>query len=232
MGDRGIRPVSGEIMSVDDAVRLRAFVDQVASSGALRLPPEPRLSEELGVSRGRLRTLLKRLEDEGVIWRHVGKGTFVGPRQPATVDLEHAASISLDDAVQARLALEPQLAAQAALRAKPQDVVALEQCLAEMAQAPTLLLWKRLDEKLHRTMAQATHNDLLILLYDVLRSQVKLGLDTRIEHVYGAAPGPREESDNSHRQIVEAIALHDPARAEQAMRRHLHAVRASLFGLD
>lgn len=214
-----------------DLARLREYVDGVAGRGDQRLPSEPRLVEALGVSRGRLRTMLKRLEDEGLIWRHVGKGTFLGPRQVSPDDEDWSASISVDDVIAARLLLEPQLAARAAICATPADLAAMDQCLAEMAGAPSFLQWKRLDDKLHRTIAEATHNGLLLLLYDTLRSQVKLSLDARLEDVFGATPGPLETSDAGHRSFVEAIRKHDPERAEAAMRDHLHAVRMLMFGL-
>ncbi|MEL0252207.1 MAG: GntR family transcriptional regulator, partial [Novosphingobium sp.] len=105
-------------MIEEDLGRLKVLLDQTVERGEDRLPPEPKLSEELGVSRGRLRTLLKRLESEGAIWRHVGKGTFVGPRK--LVDSNPvAASFSVDDILQARTALEPQLAALAAIHCTP-----------------------------------------------------------------------------------------------------------------
>jgi DNA-binding GntR family transcriptional regulator len=47
-----------------------------------RLPPEQELAGMLGVSRGTLRSALRRLEDAGEIVRRQGSGTFVGSMGP------------------------------------------------------------------------------------------------------------------------------------------------------
>ncbi len=73
----------GSIMSAeaDGALtQLRAWLAQRDASDSSRLPPERELCELLGVSRGELRKALDVLEREGEVWRHVGKGTFVGIR--------------------------------------------------------------------------------------------------------------------------------------------------------
>lgn len=219
-----------ENLTDSDLGRLRALLDDTMERGEARLPPEPRLSEALGVSRGRLRTLLKKLEEEGAIWRHVGKGTFVGPRQ--MIDMpEFSASFSVDDILQARTILEPQLAAQAAIHATPEDLALMRACLKDMDQSKSLLTWKRLDERLHRVIAQAGHNMLLLLLYDTLRAQIRMTLDRRIEQVFGGEPGPKEDTDSQHRTVVDAIERHDPVAAETCMRAHLVSLRGKLFGL-
>lgn len=217
-------------MAEADLMRLRVLIDETLERGEERLPPEPRLSEELGVSRGRLRTLLKKLEDEGAIWRHVGKGTFAGPRQMVETPAV-ATSFSVDDILQARALLEPQLAAQAAMHATPEDLAAMDTCLDEMRFVQSLAQWKRLDERLHRTIAQATHNMLLLTLYDTLRAQMKFTLDRRIEQVFGGEPAPKEDTDTQHECVVEAIRDHDPVSAERLMREHLLSLRGKLFGL-
>src|SRR5688572_27744725 len=49
-----------------------------------RLPTERELQVELGVARNTLRKGLQRLEREGKIVRHVGRGTFVAELKAAT----------------------------------------------------------------------------------------------------------------------------------------------------
>ena len=60
--------------------QLRAYLAQNDYPADGRLPPERKLCEELGVTRTSLRKALATLELEGQIWRHVGRGTFIGAR--------------------------------------------------------------------------------------------------------------------------------------------------------
>lgn len=214
-----------------DEGRLRDYVEGMTQQGSVRLPPEPKLSEELGIPRGRLRTILKRLESEGLLWRHVGKGTFAGSRRPLADDPSLTAAISVDNILDARLLLEPQLAAQAAIRATPTDLAAMDLCLTTMANLNEFGAWRRLDERLHRLIAQATHNPMMLVLYDTLRSQMRASLDLRIREVYGTDVGPDRGTDTEHHGFVEAIRAHNPEAAERTMRMHLLSVRNRLFGL-
>ena len=60
--------------------QLRGYLAQIQLPDDGRLPPERELAAALGVSRTELRKALDVLESEGQLWRHVGKGTFVGSR--------------------------------------------------------------------------------------------------------------------------------------------------------
>jgi GntR family transcriptional regulator len=61
-----------------------------------RLPPEQELSSNLGISRGTLRTALRRLEESGEIVRRQGSGTYVGKASSTALEegLERLVSYS------------------------------------------------------------------------------------------------------------------------------------------
>ena len=215
---------------IDDVARLRAYIDRAEQTGVTRLPPEPQLSSEMNISRGRLRTIMQTLEKEGLIWRHVGKGTFIGPKQTDPASPAWSRDISIGDIMDARMILEPQLAAQAAIHTTADNLETCEKCLAEMRDATTYLQWKRGDEKFHRLIAEATGNKLVLLMYDTLRTQLRAGLDDRLTTVFGSTTSPHD-MDEEHADIIRAIRSGDPEAAEQAMRTHLLHVRTKLFGL-
>lgn len=99
-----------------------------------------------------------------------------------------------------------------------------------MEQTQSYSQWKLLDERLHRLIAAATQNSLMLVLYDTLRTLGRAGLDTRLANIFGEERAPHA-TNVQHRDIVMAIAASDPARAEKAMLDHLASVRSLLFGL-
>lgn len=59
-----------------------------------KLPSEYELSKQLGVSRATLREALRILEEENVITRKHGVGTFVNPKPPFTSGIEQLSSVT------------------------------------------------------------------------------------------------------------------------------------------
>lgn len=212
----------------DDLRRLRSYLDDARRNDRQRLPSEARLAEEVGVTRSRLRSLLKQLESEGLVWRHVGKGTFVGERTMTANLGDLAGMLSPQDAFEARLVLEPQLAAMAARRASPREIDEMRLCLEKMAGITAFEEWAVWDERLHRLVAKAAHNELLLALYDTVRQCAPSGMRTRIRTVFSGSP--RAETNHEHEAWFAAIAARDPQRAEHLMREHLHSIRQTLFG--
>lgn len=211
-----------------DFARLRAFVDRQRREERDRLPPEPRLSEELGISRARLRGMLKKMEKEGLVWRHVGKGTFIGERSLTGELGAMPGMLTPPEAFEARLVIEPQLAAMAARRATPGQVEDMRRCIAQMEQLSDFDQWAVWDERLHRLIAKAAGNRLLLAVYDTVRESAPSGMRNILTRAFSSST--RAESNSEHGGFIDAIANHDPQAAETAMREHLLAVRQGLFG--
>ena len=212
----------------EDFQRLRRFVDDERRAGRTRLPPEARLTEQLGISRARLRGMLKKLEKESLIWRHVGKGTFIGERSMTGALADMPELLTPLEAFEARLLIEPQLAALAALRATPNQIDEIVACKDQMLTLTEFDQWAVLDERLHRLIAKSAGNRLLLALYDTVRESAPSGMRHILNRAF--SNGTRQESNEEHARFVEAIAAHDPRTAEAELKQHLIAVRQSLFG--
>ena len=196
-----------------------------------RLPPERELCTLLDLGRSALREGLEVLEAEGRIWRHVGQGTFVGSRpapEPAALSLISART-SPSEVLETRLLVEPLLARLAALRASEAEIGQMQRLLEKSEAARDAKTWELWDGRLHRAVAEAAHNGLLLSIFDAfnaMRSQA------RWSALRQAALTPERHAAYCahHRAYVDAIATRDPNRAESVMRRHVEAVRDGLLG--
>ena len=91
--------------------------------------------------------------------------------------------------------------------------------------------YERWDGEFHFTVADATHNRLLITLFNAMnavREATEWGR-LRISRITAAS---RERSSGQHYAIIDAIAGRDRDRAEAAMLEHLTSVHKSLLGAD
>ena len=194
-----------------------------------RLPTERDLSDRFGVGRRVLRTALDALEMEGLIWRKQGKGTFIG--QPPDPNGQLAAQIS-DEAdpisvMEARLCVEPELAALCAMRASPDDVVrlrALAERTSSAADAEAAELW---DGSLHRLIARIAGNPILMTAFSLV-DEVRTDNRWHAERERARSPDRVRLYTSQHRLIVDAIAAGDAHVARAAMRTHLETLSLSL----
>lgn len=213
--------------------RLRHYIEDSGLSEQQRLPPERELAALLGLTRNRLRGGLRKLATEGLVWRHVGKGTYVGPRpvqtagrqlMPVLGDLTNPREV-----MEARLAFEPELARLAAFRASAREFADMDQCIAKMTTATRWESWETWDGRLHRSIAAGTGNTLLLALFDTVQANRNKEIWGKLREAYKV--GPRmQTATHEHAEIVAAIRARDPDEAAERMRRHLRAVRKSIFG--
>lgn len=208
---------------------LKQLISKIELTGETRLPAEPQLAQELNITRGRLRTLLKKVEQEGLIWRHVGKGTFITPTNSPN-NLPVIEDISIAEVMDARLAFEPGMTIQAALFAKSSDLKTMQSAIQSMEKSSSYSEWKRFDFEFHRAIALASHNALILALYDMLSKQIANTIGVRLNNIY-QHDTPSLRVNDQHQRIYEAIATHNPEMASKIMREHLMAVRTSLFDM-
>lgn len=210
--------------------QLRAYLAQTTLPEDGRLPPERDLSAALGVTRTELRKALGTLEAEGQIWRHVGKGTFMGNRPVDTLSDIAALSkrTSPAELMRARLIIEPEIARAAALTATPMHLAELRMCQARTREAVTWRQYETWDTRLHRTVAEATQNTPLLGLFDMLNALRRAVTWGRLRS-NPVKPEPDHHSFTEHETIITAIENRDMNGAAAAMRTHLQSVERNLL---
>lgn len=210
-------------------VQLRAWLTRQDLAPGMRLPPERELSEILGVSRGELRKALAALEAEGQLWRHVGKGTFVGSRRMEVMSLADIDRITNPaEVMRTRLLIEPMIAREAALNATPVHLEALRACVVRTRAATSWRHYETADNELHRLVAEATGNRLLLALFDALNA-VRRAVVWGMLRSGNQKPPPDHHSFAEHDAIIAAIERRDMDGASRAMHLHLRAVQQKLI---
>jgi DNA-binding FadR family transcriptional regulator len=211
---------------------LRALLSAGTAEGTLspgaKLPTERDLVERLGAPRSAIRRALEVLEREGLVIRQVGRGTFL--TEQAVHQLDSApANTSPVEIMQVRQLLEPQVAMLAARVATQADLDRIRECLAAGAAAEDFEGFERWDAKLHRSIATAAHNGLLMNMFDVMNTARALPVWGNLKR-RTSTPELRRYYHLEHTDIVEALCDRDPLEAGEKMRTHLQHVADSLLG--
>ncbi|GAA2623503.1 hypothetical protein GCM10010399_63460 [Dactylosporangium fulvum] len=211
--------------AASDAVR---SIQEMIVAGKLapgqRLPPERELSEMLGISRPTLRETIRSLVSMNILESRHGAGTFVASLDTATLlePLQFVMALNnpldnrgLAELFEARLVLEPTLAAFAAERATDAQVAELREAVADGDAV-------RADVTVHRVVAAAAGNALLSTMLETLAT---LGRFSR--EFTSAGPGVLRRTSADLDAIVSAIERRDPDGAREAMTTHLNRIAAA-----
>lgn len=222
-----------EVPETDNASAARTRIREIIRLGQIepdgKLPTERELCARFGISRRALRRALDALEAEGLVWRRQGKGTFAG--QPPDPNGHLAAAIAVDtdplSVMEARLALEPELAALAARRATGEDVArmaALAERTLQAQDSDAAELW---DGSLHRLIARIAGNPILSAAFALI-NEVRQEQRWQQERADARSPELVAEYGRQHSRIIDAIHARDEDAARTAMRAHLVALKANL----
>ena len=160
------------------AQRVGQKIQQVIVQNRLRpgdrLPSERDLAERFGVSRTVIREAVRSLMAKGILEVRAGSGTIV--RAPSTSFLSDYLELYLSmrsgkfdyrKVVEVRRLLEVEIAGLAAERRDEEDLRTLERILAQAEEHlddPDAFV--ELDVQFHSALAQATHNELFLVLLE------------------------------------------------------------------
>lgn len=219
------RPAPGGDLVVLRAARRSGLIDQVieqlrgqieAGRWAVgdRIPTEAELAASTGTSRNTVREAVQSLVHAGLLERRQGSGTYVlASSELAGAVSRRVALASNRDVLEVRRALEVGAARLAAARRTDEDVALMRALITSrnLAHASRdLEAAAEADTALHRAIGQASHNQVLIDLYENFLSAVQESIRVSL-----ITTGTMD--DDEHVKLVDAIDSGDAeAAAEEA----------------
>ena len=207
-----------------------------------RLPQEPQLISDLGVSKGTVREALKVLETQGLIRTRTGPG---GGAFITEVRKDHASAllanyllfkdVSIADIYELRISLEPQLVADLALRITTEQVEELRARMSSYTAPPATIEeerdQRRAELEFHETLAGFSDNPLLGFVCGFLARLLKeLTICRRIYD----QPNPelRERGVSYQEQLIEALCARDAETARAVMQAHMRAAQRMMLAQE
>ncbi|NKX41246.1 FadR family transcriptional regulator [Rhodobacteraceae bacterium R_SAG2] len=207
------------------ASKIRAARMQIGD----KLLTEREMAKSMDVSRNTLRDAIAMLQMAGVVEVRRSSGIFVAsiPDEEEVHQWMKEAELGRftdsQTAIDARIALEPGAAVLVANTATPEDWARFDGYLAKMQEAVDrgdVQSYRKCDNDLHKALAVATGNDLLISILLPVIETARQPLWAAIKNnIYRA--DVLQNSLTEHRQIIEAMRSGDELLILQAFRNHL-----------
>lgn len=211
------------------AVELRRAILEAKYDFGQRLPSERNLAIHFGASRSTIREVLRRLEEEDLVTRRVGSGTFVNFKLKDEGDdvAEITGPLELIDV---RFAIEPSMTRLAVVNAGARDMERMSEALARVeAAGDDAVLFSRADEAFHNCLAQCSRNPLMISLYHNIN---EIRRHSQWHHMQDKILSPERiaEYNAQHRMLVDALQSRDVEAAVGIITQHLEKARRDLVG--
>jgi DNA-binding FadR family transcriptional regulator len=192
-----------------------------------RLPAEPQLAAQLGVSIMTLREALAALREQGLVSTRPGRGGGSFVRAPADLGapLERFSTNELRDLGDQRSAISGAAARLAAERALPEEIRQLEEQVQRLQVAATPSERRRADTQLTIAVAAAAQSPRLTREDARLRAEVGDLLGLQLGDIH------HDALVRDRRRLVDAIAKRKPERARKLAEQHVAEETERLIGL-
>jgi GntR family transcriptional repressor for pyruvate dehydrogenase complex len=218
-----LKPVSRVTLGEQVAAQLSDQIAEGRWKPGEKLPSEAELCFTLNIGRSTLREALKSLAFVGLVQMRPGEGTYVLDGSQMIMDRIMARGMlktdkDLQDVGEARLVLEGEIAALAALRAEDKDLEQLDLMVAEMKSSLTGegRDFVDLDVEFHLMIAQCAKNQMLFDLMSPIRGVMREWISRSQE-----MPEIQQNAHKQHIKILAAIRKREPEKAKHEMRHHL-----------
>ncbi|GGY42840.1 transcriptional regulator PdhR [Bacterioplanes sanyensis] len=218
------------------AERLESMILEGSLSPGQKLPPERELAAQFEVSRPSLREALQKLEAKSLVVRRQGGGTFISDDigisfvDPLSQLFKSHPEFNYD-LLEFRHALEEVAAHYAALRATDGDLQIIEQRYQDWLEGHEQRIGAseeaELDWRFHLSIAEASHNAVLLHSMRALFDLFKQTIATNLEFLY-IKEDRRAAIRNQHEKMKNAVLARDAQAAQQAVNDHLAFVEETL----
>lgn len=192
-----------------------------------KLPSEAELCEQFGVSRTVIREATKALAERGLLVSEPRRGTLVTAlsRQDLADSFGlyvKASEVSARNLIEVRELLEVKIAELAAERAKPENLVKMEQALEELEKSiGSDEEYISADLDFHMALAEATQNEILAALIGSLVDELQYVRRASDAGSAGLLEKQRHRDQRHHKAIFECVKRQDKEGAVQGMQQHL-----------
>lgn len=200
-----------------------------------RLPNERELASQLDTGRAPLRNALSIAENDGLIVRHVGSGTFLTDNAASILEIADASvhygnteSITFHEIMEARLMFEPLVAGLAAVHATKRDLAEMDKELLAIRGAESWLVFKKAIYRLLQCIYVAGHNRFMQRVFEqIAQARQAVQFDGR-KPDKAVSELVREHAQKELSVIVDAIRAHNRPRAEHETKAYLTRILANI----
>jgi len=200
-----------------------------------KLPSTKEMSERFGVGRSTTREALSALKAMGLIEIRQGGGCRVIRSDPAEIAIPELESLRMNretllELLEARQSLEVSNAAIAAAKRTEADLADFRALIREMeVSVGHDLEGERTDLLFHLTLAKATHNSIMVKLFESIANQLEKAIrEVRRVELY-ANQSVAKKLYKEHSALFAAIEAQDADLAARRMRQHLQHVESILM---
>lgn len=211
--------------------KLRALIVSGELPPGARLPAEPELAAQLGISRGSVREAVRALVHARMLAVRRGDGTYVTSLEPdqllegMTLAAELARNETVLDVVEVRRLLEPGATRIAAERITERELDELRELLERMERAEDPADFVQLDTEFHHRIATASGN---AWLSSILKAIAEPTIRSRRERLRDDE-SVTALSNRQHRDIFHALEERDGEQAESAALLHICSTQRGLL---